>query len=307
MLEGVPHHASGCWQPSKKLAQRDAAERALALFAGAWGGGAWSIPAKHSNPVVDPDEVLRDFCHGVLPSWWTSPALGHAADIEVTWKELPYHSTSPHQESGGFRSYVELTIFGVPHMIGGTTCATPEEARRETARRVLWYLGCPGFETFFTPGLLPEEEPRIPLPPAMWATLGAAAAEGPSFESADLRRQSIPTDITKEDSGSGRRMLAGLGPRSPAAPNGNPEEGGIRPNLIMGTGRRRLSSPSQRVKHGQVYLGSLFGNASRGPIQEASLANGDYANGIADTFSKKISDGQSRPAESAIDPFAIGG
>merc|ERR1712196_23535 len=36
-LEGVPHHAAGIWQASKKRAQRDAAHRVLSFFVGRWG------------------------------------------------------------------------------------------------------------------------------------------------------------------------------------------------------------------------------------------------------------------------------
>merc|ERR1719159_743783 len=36
VLEGVPHHAVGSWQSSKKGAQRDAAERVLGLLIGMW-------------------------------------------------------------------------------------------------------------------------------------------------------------------------------------------------------------------------------------------------------------------------------
>ncbi|CAK0885373.1 unnamed protein product [Prorocentrum cordatum] len=42
ILQGVPHHVAGVWRPSKKAAQRDAAERALELYDAprAEGGGA---------------------------------------------------------------------------------------------------------------------------------------------------------------------------------------------------------------------------------------------------------------------------
>lgn len=37
LLDCVPHHSVGTWRTSKKLAQRDAAERALHFFIGKWG------------------------------------------------------------------------------------------------------------------------------------------------------------------------------------------------------------------------------------------------------------------------------
>ena len=38
LLDGIPHHVFGSWQPQKKLAQRDAAASSLSFFVGEWGG-----------------------------------------------------------------------------------------------------------------------------------------------------------------------------------------------------------------------------------------------------------------------------
>ena len=50
-LEGVPHHVAGVWKPSKKVAQRDAAERALELYVPkAEGEAAWEEEIEETKP-----------------------------------------------------------------------------------------------------------------------------------------------------------------------------------------------------------------------------------------------------------------
>jgi len=296
MLEGVPHHASGSWQPSKKLAQRDAADRALGLFAGAWGGGVWSIPPKNASHRDDPEEVINELCKGILPQWWNCPALGgNVADLEVQWREMPYQATTPQAEDG-YRSYVELTIFGVPHLLGGTTCSSPEVARRETARRVLWYLQCPGFGADFVPGLLPDEEPRIPLPPPQYPSLGARRAEVPLSEPIEHPMHGIKT-VLPEDAG---RSTAASGQRTTRS--NQTEDAGMRPSLGMGTGHRRSGSP-HRGKYGQVYYGSPFAAAKKNQNmpQAEPMLHEEFA-AFATKDERKISQ---RP-ESHVESNAIG-
>jgi len=72
MLDGVPHHILGGWWPSKKQAQRDAAERALSFFVGVCGQEVvnhGASPANQKEPLEagviegsdknSPDEVRR--------------------------------------------------------------------------------------------------------------------------------------------------------------------------------------------------------------------------------------------------------
>jgi len=63
-------------------------------------------------------------------------------------------------------------MMGVPHKFGGAAKCTQAEAQSDVARRVLWYLQCPGYEDDFAPdpqapAVIGKE---IPQPPANWAT-----------------------------------------------------------------------------------------------------------------------------------------
>jgi len=163
VLDGVPHHVAGEWYPSKKQAQRDTAERALAFFVGKWGeqllleqdGG----PSRPSPPREQTSEmqILESFCGSYSPCAGVAPQWSHSC------------------EDGECRAIVEITMLGVPHKFSGDAKTTEQEATRDTARRVLWYLQCPGFEAEFSP------DPRapavnskeIPAPPTNWASGGA--------------------------------------------------------------------------------------------------------------------------------------
>jgi len=66
---------------------------------------------------------------------------------------------------------VELQLHGVPHKLAGALKASEFEARRDAARRALWYLQCPGYEKAFEPQRLtaskgPKED--ISSPPNNW-------------------------------------------------------------------------------------------------------------------------------------------
>jgi hypothetical protein len=59
----------------------------------------------------------------------------------------------------------------VPHKLAGAPKDTEIEARADAARRALWYLQCPGFESSFEPerlacGKMPPDE--IAVPPESW-------------------------------------------------------------------------------------------------------------------------------------------
>ncbi|CAK0789583.1 unnamed protein product, partial [Prorocentrum cordatum] len=64
VLDGVPHHVMGAWHASKKAAQRDAADRALAYFVGAWGQAlqrqALGPEADKARPPASPAGERRD-------------------------------------------------------------------------------------------------------------------------------------------------------------------------------------------------------------------------------------------------------
>jgi hypothetical protein len=49
---------------------------------------------------------------------------------------------------------VEIPLLGVTHKLAGAPKDTEREAFVDVARRALWYLGCPGYETLFQPDRL---------------------------------------------------------------------------------------------------------------------------------------------------------
>merc|ERR1711964_513761 len=71
-------------------------------------------------------------------------------------------------ERGSFQAFVEIELLGVTHTFPG--CAKPSltEACQDTARRVMWYLGCPGFEDSFEADLGTDNAKEIREPPADW-------------------------------------------------------------------------------------------------------------------------------------------
>lgn len=167
VLDGVPHHAAGAWHLSKKFAQRDAAERALGFFITAWGevllqgespeaaptrrGNASGPRAARGRP--EECEVLDEFCA-------SAPVCGGSA---------PCWSCSG--VGNMWRAEVQVDVLGVGHKFAGASRATEAEALSDAARRVLWYLRCPGFEDAFE---LDAQGPAatgrdIPSPPTNWA------------------------------------------------------------------------------------------------------------------------------------------
>lgn len=176
VLEGVPHEALGEWQSSKSLAKRDAAERALVLFVGEWGcqllqedqmikcdplvdtttlpqncrSGDHGNEADASTHALEDVDILMNFCSHFAPCGQTSP------ELSVFWEEL------------GCKGLVEIIIFGTPHTFAGTTCNNEDEARADVARRVLWYLQCPGFADAFEVDMdaLASRSSEIVAPPS---------------------------------------------------------------------------------------------------------------------------------------------
>eukprot|EP00440_Ansanella_granifera_P019029 gb/GFBE01020679.1/.p1 GENE.gb/GFBE01020679.1/~~gb/GFBE01020679.1/.p1 ORF type:complete len:471 (+),score=85.53 gb/GFBE01020679.1/:1-1413(+) len=175
LLDGVPHHVAGSWQPSKKLAQRDTAERCLGFFVGSWGAyllqqgdsDAGQVAPAGISPrdaVRQLDAFCRSFaaCGGEGPSW------------SVAWEE------------GRCSAVAELSMLGVRHKFAGATKRTEDEAKADTAKRVLWYLQCPGFENLFEPDpqSIAVVAKEIPMPPANWAS---ASEDGESVQAAERK------------------------------------------------------------------------------------------------------------------------
>lgn len=176
VLEGVPHHIVGSWQTSKNAAKRDAAERSLELFVSQWG---WQLLQEEQmeNAGLLPDcqdsektlqtgndedkendgivNALNDFCLQFAPCCQTLPELRTSCEGETC------------------TGYAVVNLFGVPHTFGGDACGNEDDARNDVARRVLWYLQCPGFDDDFE---VDEEAlakcSQIAAPPSEWTVDG---------------------------------------------------------------------------------------------------------------------------------------
>lgn len=141
LLDGVAHHTVGTWRASKKVAQRDAAERTLGLFVNRWASLMMldeSTNASEAEPLPEYSsdaQLLELFCQKL--SWETS------SPSTVHWS---------HKWDGeNCQAYVELCLLDVPHTFAGKTQSTQDLAYEDVARRVLWYLQCPGYEDLFEP------------------------------------------------------------------------------------------------------------------------------------------------------------
>jgi len=137
-LNGVPHHAAGTWQTSKKLAQRDAADKALAFFAGRRG-----VDASEDDGRTYEERLLEDFCARL-------PACGGQVRWNI-WPEDCNNAICNEEGLGRCFAVVELELLGVPHRLAGAVRESESEAILDVTRRALWYLQCPGFEDEFEP------------------------------------------------------------------------------------------------------------------------------------------------------------
>lgn len=173
LLEGVPHHVAGTWQPKKKDAQRDAAERALHLFAG----------KTSSERALHPERALHLFAekiskrqHRSTPSESSIAEASEEERLSECCRTLDVCCATPPSWSVSWDSCtclatVEITLLGVLHKFAGAAQGSEAEARADTAKRVLWYLQSPGFENVYEPD--PSAPAiatmKIPRPPAGWA------------------------------------------------------------------------------------------------------------------------------------------
>eukprot|EP00440_Ansanella_granifera_P076880 gb/GFBE01083430.1/.p1 GENE.gb/GFBE01083430.1/~~gb/GFBE01083430.1/.p1 ORF type:complete len:447 (+),score=99.37 gb/GFBE01083430.1/:1-1341(+) len=158
LLDGVPHHVAGAWHPSKKLAQRDAAERCMSFFIGCW--GAYLIEHgddKHPVSISSADDastVLDKFCQSFPPCRGEPPRWSCDSD------------------GRSCRAFADINLLGVRHMFAGGEKATVEAAKQDAAKRVLWYLQCPGFEDEFEPDLnsTAMTDKELPAAPETWVS-----------------------------------------------------------------------------------------------------------------------------------------
>lgn len=167
-LEGVPHHMSGTWRSSKKLAQRDAADRALGLLVGRWG--------EHLTVgYTDARKAMSEKAEGSIDN-----GMNEAQRLEKISNDLAGNLGTPggtiaaapvwvvQPEANGHRACVELYVLGVQHTFSGAVKDTPEAACNDTARRVLWYLQCPDFEDAFDVNPAAEQHMLQAPPATIW-------------------------------------------------------------------------------------------------------------------------------------------
>merc|ERR1712232_634885 len=115
-----------------------------------------AMPLRQPMLGQDVVTVLEDFCSeyppcgGIKPEW------------TVTWES----------QGNMCRALVAVQLLGVPHKFSGTPCQDEDSARKDTARRTLWYLQCPGFGDEYEPD--PDapaaKEREIPAPLPNWTS-----------------------------------------------------------------------------------------------------------------------------------------
>mmetsp|Transcript_12923 Transcript_12923/g.24391 ORF Transcript_12923/g.24391 Transcript_12923/m.24391 type:complete len:492 (-) Transcript_12923:114-1589(-) len=147
LLDGVPHHILGGWWPSKKQSQRDAAERALAFFIGVCGqeltkGHDGHFAAGHKPAGASPGHKHEDEPAEVSE-------LEEFVGDHLRWSCRWEAQDSQEILEALCKATVEFQYLGVLHVFAGKACSSKAAAKADTARRVLWYLHCPGYENAF--------------------------------------------------------------------------------------------------------------------------------------------------------------
>lgn len=175
VLDGVPHQVAGDWQSSKNLAKRDAAERSLGLFVGMW--GCQILQEEQMSPCDPaPDAYISSLGQKSRGKEQTDAdtLVNFCRTLPACCQHLPKFSTS--WEEDECKGLVEICFFNVPHTFAGTACSDEDAAISDIARRVLWYLQCPGFlETFEVDmDALAAHSQEIATPPSCWKVDGEA-------------------------------------------------------------------------------------------------------------------------------------
>eukprot|EP00403_Amphidinium_massartii_P009733 CAMPEP_0178424308 /NCGR_PEP_ID=MMETSP0689_2-20121128/28141_1 /TAXON_ID=160604 /ORGANISM="Amphidinium massartii, Strain CS-259" /LENGTH=453 /DNA_ID=CAMNT_0020045937 /DNA_START=39 /DNA_END=1400 /DNA_ORIENTATION=+ len=181
LLNGVPQHVAGEWQPCKKFARQSAADAALAVLRGE--------PA--ASQVMD---VCVDLSH-ILPSQRNADsATSHQRDcvrkLETFMRndilaQLP--GRTPQGDSmmawdcerlgatGGWCASLKVCMQGVTHTFTGPCGPNAEDARTELARRILWHMGHRNFRGLYIVDRTAwhSQQCKVPAAPSYWySTLG---------------------------------------------------------------------------------------------------------------------------------------
>jgi hypothetical protein len=152
------------------MAQRDTAERSLGFFVGRLGdhilGSRFAAVdveaglASNGSETVGIDADMLP--HEVVVVASFSRQFTGGAGAPIIW--------SLQWDEGLCQAILEFPMCGVRHQFGGPFCAAIVDAYRETAQRVLWYLGCPGYEDAFMPDSVAVGlDKALPPAPPNWA------------------------------------------------------------------------------------------------------------------------------------------
>lgn len=170
VLEGVPHHVAGDWQTSKNHAKRDAAERALELFVSQWGWQLLQDMQVSTSDIIQDSSNSRqdDKINGQENVEDVDTLINFCMHFPPCCQMLPELSVT--SEADSVKGFAQINLFGVPHTFAGNACNNEDVARADVARRVLWYLQCPGFDDRFQVDLEALADLQaIEEPPPHWA------------------------------------------------------------------------------------------------------------------------------------------
>jgi len=154
---GIPHHAAGVWQTSKKSAQRDAAERVLVMLKDNPGSCNEDSSSLADAAAVD---KLSAFCANLT---------GQQRVESLQW--------SCTQNGAGWQASVEVCIYGdVVHTLQGAVCSSKQSAMEDTANRALWYLKAPSHLNAFEVSTEAVVHEALDVPSSeMWLREGMVA------------------------------------------------------------------------------------------------------------------------------------
>jgi hypothetical protein len=170
VLAGVPHHVAGVWTPSKKNAQRDAAERSLGMYMKPGREGLRfmqqvekGLSSGSSTPKTEEESDWATASRTGSICWadWTDlefdPEDGLQSEVTILNDHCFKQGSPPpvwnckFDHASGYRAFVEIKVLGVSHTFSGQWCPDEEMAEVDVAKRVLWYFQVPGLEDTFEP------------------------------------------------------------------------------------------------------------------------------------------------------------
>mmetsp|Transcript_33612 Transcript_33612/g.78557 ORF Transcript_33612/g.78557 Transcript_33612/m.78557 type:complete len:280 (-) Transcript_33612:256-1095(-) len=172
LCNGVPHHVAGRWHRCKKHARRSSAEVALVLVKCLHLSDG---DAKNSNACVDLSRLTsRHSFEGADPEDPTEARV-----LEGLLSNLPFRSSgldwifTRNKQTFSWSASIGVCLSGAQYTFLGPDCQAIGDAQAELARRVLWYLGCSDYSSFYYPDRrrLLLERCEVPAAPPRWLSL----------------------------------------------------------------------------------------------------------------------------------------